>query len=232
MTPTKSPLILTTALLALPLGALAQDANRDLSYTWLELDYSILDVDVFDDESGLVDDVDDGNGWGVNGSFAFTPMFFGFAGYSKTDSDVTFSDDDTPLITSSADVEVLELGLGVNVPFQIGSLDTDFVGRAAYVDIDYGSFDFGGSDDPDLEDLDDDSSDGWKADASLRSQLTPRIEGSIGVGYLDVEGTDTFSALGSVLFELTPNWGINLAGDVGDDVSTYVLGVRYSFNRF
>jgi hypothetical protein len=35
-----------------------------------------------------------------------------------------------------------------------------------------------------------------------------------------------------VLIELTPDRGINLSANVGDDVSYYLAGVRYSFQRF
>lgn len=48
----------------------------------------------------------------------------------------------------------------------------------------------------------------------------------------DVKRFDIGSALVNVLIELTPNRGINLSANVGDDVSYYLAGVRYSFQRF
>lgn len=222
-----------TALCALPLAGLAQNTpnDSDLSYTFLEVDYTNLDIDAFDDDDDVIEDFDDGSGWAVNGSFAFSPRFFGFAGYSETDSDATFNDEGT-ILSESQDTQQFHVGLGLNLPISLGSMPTDFVARAAYVDVDLGDFDFGGSDDPDLDDLNEDSSDGWAADVSLRSQVLSWLEGSLGVGYIDLDDTDSFSVLGNLLFELSPSWGINAAANVGDEVSTYSIGVRYSFDRF
>lgn len=216
--------------LALPVTALAA---ADLSYTYFEVDYINLDIDDFNDNDGLVEDFNDGGGWGVNGSLAFTPMFFGFAGYSETDSDVTFTSDGTTFFSSSQDVARLDVGLGLNKRLDIAVLNQpDLVVRAAYVDIDVGNLDLGGSSDPSIDDLNDDGSDGWYSDASLRSQLLPQLEVSAGVRYTDIEDTSELSFIANVLFELNQNWGINLAVDAGDDIRTYALGLRYSFARF
>lgn len=220
------------ALLAVPLAGHAAEANDELSYTWLEADWMNLDIDAFDDDESVIEDFDDGDGWQVQGSFAFTPNFFGFASFSSTDADAAFRNQDNFLITESQDVERFDVGLGVNFPVEVWARPTDIVARAAYVDVDYGDFDFGASGDSDLGDLDDDSSDGWTADLRLRSQPWEKVEASVGVGYIDIEEADNFSALGGVLIELTPNWGVNLEANVGDDVSTYLAGVRYSFARF
>lgn len=212
----------------------AQAGNSDgnLSYTFLEVDYLNLDVDVLDD-GDLIDDIDDGGGFAINGSFAFTPTFFAFAGYSVTDSDATVVDEGEVLLSSSQDVNRLNVGLGVNFgvePPGIGA--SDVVLRAAYTDIDFDDFDFGGSNDPDLDDLNDDSSDGYFLDARLRSQLVDWAEGSLGVRYTDIEDADEFSIVGNVLFEFTQNLGVNLEFDAADDVGYYLIGLRYSFARF
>jgi hypothetical protein len=104
----------------------------------------------------------------------------------------------------------------------------DFVGRLGYVDIDFGDFRFGASSDIDANDLRNDSSDGYLVDAGVRSQLLENLEGSLGLRHLDIEGIDNTSLLGSLLFELSPSWDIEFAVDVGDDVSTYLLGIRFS----
>jgi hypothetical protein len=216
--------------LALPATA---QAAADLSYTFFEVDYINLDIDDFNDDDGLVEDFDDGNGWGLRGSFAFTPMFFGFAGYAETDSDVNFTSDGTTFFSSSQDVATLDVGLGLNKQLNIDLLNQpDLVVRAAYVDVDVGNLDVGGSSDPAIDDLNDDGSDGWYSDASLRSQLLPQLEASVGVRYTDIEDASEFSFIGNALFEINPNWGVNLAVDAGDDLRTYALGLRYSFARF
>jgi hypothetical protein len=214
--------------LALPATA---QAAADLSYTFFEVDYINLDIDDFNDDDGLVEDFDDGNGWGLRGSFAFTPMFFGFAGYAETDSDVNFTSDGTTFFSSSQDVATLDVGL--NKQLNIDLLNQpDLVVRAAYVDVDVGNLDVGGSSDPAIDDLNDDGSDGWYTDASLRSQVLTQLEASAGLRYTDIEDSSEVSFIGNALFEINPNWGINLAVDAGDDIRTYALGLRYSFARF
>ena len=99
-----SLLIFATLLGLQTIGASAQSRNPELSYTWLEADYLNLDVDDFDDDEDLIDDWDDGDGWGVRGSFAFTPNFFGFAGYSETDSDASFTDDEMRRVSNSSEL--------------------------------------------------------------------------------------------------------------------------------
>lgn len=219
---------------ALPLTAPSTSfAAGDLSYSWLQVDYLNVDVDDFDGNDGLLEDFDDGNGWGVNGSLAFTPMFFGFAGYSETDSDVTFTSDGTTFLSSSQDVARLDVGLGLNVPLDLPILrKPDLVVRVAYVDVDVGNLDLGESSDPSIDDLRSDGSDGWYSDVSLRAQFLPWLETSAGLRYTDIGDSNELSVLASLLFEVSPNWGINLGVDLGGDIRTYAAGVRYSFARF
>lgn len=228
-------LLAAIALCAAPTGATfaaTGDPDGELSYTFLEVDYVNLDIDAVDDDEGLIDDLDDGGGWGVRASFAFTPNFFAFGDYSVTDSDATFIDEEEVLLSSTQDVKRLNLGLGLNFGVDVPVVgESDVVFRAAYTDIDFDDFDFGGSDDPDLDDLNEDSSDGYFADVALRSQLAPWAEASLGVRYTDIESSDEFSVIGNVLLELTRNWGLNLEFDAGDDLGTYLIGVRYSFHR-
>ena len=219
---------------ALPVSTASAQAGTDgdLSYTYFEVDYVNLDVDVVDDGEGGLEDIDDGSGYGFRGSFAFTPMFFGFADYSVTDSDATFVDENQVLLSSSQDVKRLDVGLGLNYGLDwpvVGASDAVF--RLAYVDVDFDDFNFGASDDPDIDDLDDDGSDGYFADALLRSQLTTWADASLGVRYTDISSSEEFSLIGNVLFEFTPQWGINLELDSSDDVGYYLLGIRYSFDR-
>lgn len=228
-------LLAVVALAALPLAsAAAQTSSTDgeLSYTFLEVDYVNLDVDVVDDDEGGLEDIDDGGGYGFRGSFAFTPNFFGFASYSITDSDATFIDENEVLLSSSQDVKRLNVGLGINFgvdPPVVG--DSDVVLRLAYSDIDFDDFDFGGSDAGGIDDLNEDSSDGYVADALLRSQLASWAEGSLGVRYTDIDAAEEFSVIGNVLLEMTQQWGVNLEIDASDDVGYYLIGVRYSFDR-
>ena len=47
--------------------------------------------------------------------------------------------------------------------------------------------------------------------------------------YTDLDYGDNTSFFGNLLFEVSDNIGINLGGDFGGDLSTYSLGLRYSF---
>ena len=223
----KIKLFLATGLLALPTLVTAAEG---LGYTNVELDYINLSIDPYDEEGTLLEDFDDGNGGAIRGSFGVTDRIFIFGGYSIVDSEASFIDQDTVLFTSSRDVKRFDLGAGFNVPLS-NSARTDFVGRFAYSDVDFGDFDFGGGNNPGLNDLNEDSSDGFFIDGLLRSQITDMIEVSGGARYTEIEDADSLSFIGNVMYEFTPNWGINLEVDVGDDISQVLLGARYTFGR-
>lgn len=134
------------------------------------------------------------------------------------------SEDVFPLIEDT-DIKRLDVGIGTNMEINDR---VDFIGRIAYTDIDFGDFDFGASSDTDLDDLLEDDSDGYFVDAGVRSQLTANLEGSIGIRYLDLQDVDNTSLIGSLLYEINPSWDIDLQIDAGDEISTYLLGVRFS----
>ncbi len=225
----KHVLSLITLSVVLALSRLAMAAG-DLSYSSLEVDYINLSIDPFDDAGTVLEDFDDGNGWGGRASFAFSENMFAFGSYSVIDSEATFVDDGDVLFVSDRDIKRFDIGAGFNMPmFETASAQTDFVIRAAYSDVDFGDFDFGGTDGGGLDDLNEDSSDGFYVDALLRSQLASWLELSGGVRYNDLEADDSFSFIGNALFEMTPNWGINLEVNAGEDNSLVMLGVRFSF---
>jgi len=205
-------------------------AAGDLRYTYFEVNYMYLSIDPFDEDGFIFEEFDDGNGVAFRGSFAFTDNFFIFGGYSIVDSEATFVDRGTVLFTSDRDVKRLDIGAGFNTQiFQTRNSQTDIVARVAYSDIDYGEFNFGAGVVSGLRDLNDDSSDGFFADVALRSQMMTWLELSGGVRYTKIEDADSFSFIGNALFELTPNWGLNLEIDAGSDIKQVMLGVRFSF---
>lgn len=218
---------------ALGIGTIAAPgavlATEGLSYTYAQLDYIVRDVDVFEDDEDFIEDFDDGNGYALKGSFAFTDNFFIFGELSETESDVTFASENVFPIPAQQDVTQIKAGAGMSLEI---AERTDFVGRVAYTDIDFGDFtDFrpGGidQDDFDLGDLGDDSSDGFFVDAGVRSQLLENLEGGIGVRYADIEDIDDTTLFGNLMFELTDNWSIDLNVDAGDELATYSLGARW-----
>jgi outer membrane receptor protein involved in Fe transport len=207
-------------------------AAEGLEYSYFELDAIGRDIDAFDDEEGVIEDLDDGGGWSLGGSYQFLPRFFVFGDYSNTESDVAYTSDNVFPLPAETEIKRFDLGVGMN---QEINDRVDFIGRVAYADIDYNDFDLGsGGDiiDGGLDDardqLQSDDSDGYFVDAGVRAQLTPNLEGTVGVRYTDVQNIDTTTAIGSLMFELSESWGIDLSVDAGDEIATYRLGVRFT----
>ena len=217
----------------LPMAAMAQDSG--LSYNWVEVDYLNLDIDGIDDNEDALEDFNDGAGFAVRGSYALpfvTPGLFIEGSYSSTDAEADYNDANNAAVTREEKIKRLDAKVGYAVPLQLQSLpDTHWVSKVGYVDVDYGDFDFGAGgtqDSNSFQKLDEDKSDGFTIDTSFRSQLTPNLEGSVGLRYTDIEAADGISLIGNVMYEITPNWGLNAEIDAGDELGTYLFGVRYS----
>ena len=180
--------------------------------------------------------MDDGDGFGVTGSLQVTSHLFVFGSYSQTEADFSFVEDTGLPIISGQDIKTVSLGVGFFTPI---NLKTDLVARAGYTDTDIGNFSFGGEDndvfDGDdtlgdaIDDLNEDSSDGYFIDLGVRAQSFDWLEIGGGIRYTDLDQGDDVSAFGNLLFEINPNFGINIAADFGDNVSLYKAGVRFSF---
>lgn len=225
MTP-KQRTVLAAAICLLPVAGLAQDVD-ELSYGYIEADYINLDIDQPGEDNAFEGDWDNGDGFGVTASVPLNEAFFLFGDYTSTDSDFSFRDNTGIVIPGNADVKRVNLGGGFVMPMASGA---DLVIRGAYSDIDLDEFGFGASPSTGaLNDLTEDPSDGYFADVSWRAQWTEAMEGSLGVRYTDIEAADGLSFVGNVLFELSPNWGINLQIDAGDELITYGAGVRMTF---
>ncbi|MEZ5492393.1 MAG: outer membrane beta-barrel protein [Gammaproteobacteria bacterium] len=227
------------SLLALSLIPAAAQAAEEISYSFLEIDYIAQDIDgngegnVFDN---FVEDFEDGDGYGFKGSISLGSNFFIFGNYARTDSEYTFIADDGLLIPDDQDVITLRLGGGFHVPM---STSTDLVVRGAYMDVDFGDYNLGATEnsdinsDDDLEDairdLNDDSSDGYFADVGIRSQITDWLELGGGARYTDLDTGDDLAIFGNALVETGGNFGISIGADFYDDLTTYAIGLRYSF---
>lgn len=231
--------------LQLPLAALAglmllpatSFAAKDLSYSYVELDYIVENVDLYGDNeafTNVVQDVDDGRGFGLTGSFAFTRNMFVFGKYSNTEADFTYINDAGMAVPEGEDIKTMKLGLGYFAPL---TREMDFVARLAYMDVDYGELQFGERDndvqefdeiDNAFRDLTNDSSDGYTIDVGVRSQVVEWLEAGGGIRYTDLDSGDDIGIFGNLLFEINPNMGVNLAVDLGDNLSSYSLGLRLS----
>lgn len=236
MKPSKLALTALAGLIIAPTTSLAAE---DISYTFVEIDYVVQDIDMFEDDDAfdnILEDFDDGDGYQVAGSFQFIDSWFAFGSYSNTQADFTFTNDTGMTIPSDEDIKTLRLGVGYFFPMTTAM---DFVATASYVDVDYGDFNLGATEsdldewdavDDAFNDLDEDSSDGYSLDAGVRSQVVEWVELGGGLRYTDLDSGDDFSVFANALFELNQNMGINLSADFGDDVSTYALGFRYSWD--
>lgn len=236
MKPSKLALTALAGLITIPVTSLAAD---DVSYTYAEIDYVVQDIDLFEDDEAfdnILDDFDDGDGFQIGGSFEFIDSWFAFGSYSNTEADFTFVNDTGMTIPNDEDIKTLRLGVGFFTPI---ATRTDFVATASYVDVDYGDFNLGATEseldewdavDDALRDLDEDQSDGYSLDAGVRSQIVEWLELGGGLRYTDLDTGDDFSLFANALFELNQNMGINLSADFADEVSTYALGFRYSWD--
>jgi len=206
--------------------SLSANAAEDLSYSYLEIDYINLNIDEVGDSGSVLDDLDNGGGWGARGSFALTPNWFLFGNYSVTDADASFIDDTNQFFRANTDINRLDVGAGYHSPINSKS---DLVIRVAYTDIDSDGFNFGGSASASFNDLNDDNSDGFFVDASMRSQLMDTLEGSLGVRYTDLEQFDNISVIGNLMYELSPSMGLNFGLEAGDNISHFLIGLRFSY---
>ena len=224
------------SMVLLPAGAMAAEG---VSYTFLEGDYLVQDIDLFEDDDAfdnVLEDFDDGDGFGLQGSVAFMDNLFLFGHYARTEGDFTFVDDTGVVIPQGEDIKSFRVGLGFNAPL---AQSVDLVARAAYYDLDFGDFNLGSSEsqvgnvnevEDAFDDLNEDASDGYMADIGARAQLVPWLEGGAGLRYTSLEASDDFSVFGNLMFEMTENFGFNLTADFGENISTYSFGLRYSFH--
>lgn len=220
--------LLALGVCLVPAVGFAQQGTVDeLSYGYIELDYINLDVDQPGEDGDPFDnDFDNGGGWGISASVPITEAFFLYGDYTETESDFGFRDNLNVFVPGNVDIIKMNLGLGFVMPM---SERTDMVFSGGYTDLDYDRFRLGASGDPSTNDLRADSSDGFTIDARLRSQLSTMLEGSIGARYTDIQDIDGLSLISNLMWEFSPNWGLNLSLDAGDDLMTWGMGVRYSY---
>lgn len=183
--------LLPVVVFAMP--ALSQ-AAAEPRYTYAELGY--LNVD-FDDIN------EDGDGFGIGGSYAFHKNFHLVADYQDID------------LSGNADASFFSIGIGGNLPLRPG---LDAVGRVRWIhaEIDVGSSNF--------------DDDGYGLDALLRVMINPQLELNGGVIYEDVGNSDdTALAIGG-LYEIVPNFALGADLEFSDDVTVLFLKGRLYFN--
>lgn len=201
--------------LALAVSSFAAVAG-ELSYSHVEAGYMRTDID----------NLGDGDGFGVNGSVAVSKNFHLFGGYSMQSASEQGID---------VDLNQTRAGVGFNTKLNDRA---DFVARAAYeradIDVDvpgYGTLDA--------------NTDGYSLEAGFRGQLSVDgdIEGWLMAGYeklesaqiedidLDTDGADDdqFYGRAGMLFKFNPTWGVVAEGRFSSDANQAFIGLRASF---
>lgn len=211
--------LLKTMLLLSALGngiLMASNANaRDphISYSYVDLAYVYSEVD------DVVPGVDmDGDGWLAGFSGAIHPNIHLFGSYS----DQTFDLD----LSGAPDIDGTGWDLGIGYNYSINE-KTSIFARVAYVDVE-----------AEASGISEDDN-GYGLSAGIRYMLiTDGIRASVldgiefggSINYVDVDLGDDTSLGAGVLFHITPNVGIGLEGAWGDDESSYLAGVRLTFD--
>jgi len=149
----------------------------------------------------------DGDALALQGSFALNDMFNLVGSYQDGSIDSDFNVD--------VDVKTLELGGGMHFPL---NPTVDLVTQLTWIttEIDAGSF--GNVDD-----------DGYGLGAGIRAMLTPRLELDGGIDYTDVANEDETAFSGKVMYHFTDMFAMTGGFTVGDNTTTYGVGLRANF---
>ena len=165
-------------------------------YTYAEVGYISADFDT----AGISVD---GDGFGINGSYAITDTYHLFAEYSSLGFDF------------SIDLNQLAVGAGGHYAL---SPTMDFVGTLAYLDAEIDSG-FGSI-----------SEDGFGVGIGVRGALNSSFEWEAGIEYSDLGDSDTsFGLDGRYYFTDSVAAGVGVTFD--DDVTVYAIGMRMEFGQ-
>lgn len=170
---------------------------QGFDYNWLSLGYGMVDFD----EINV-----DGNGFGLDGSYALNDDYHVFGEFESFDLDF------------GVDATTFSAGIGYNTEM---SQTVDAFARLSYEYIDVDIPAAGSNDEH-----------GFGFSVGLRFAAGPGVELNAGIDYVDYGsgGDDTAITLGG-LYNFTPAFALGLAGSWGDDVSSYTLIGRYYFGR-
>ena len=189
--------VLFTALIAFSASAGAQGFD----YNYFSVGYQRMNLD-----DGFIDV--DGDGFGVDGSFAINDSFFIFGAYGMGE----FSEQG-----QSVDVDTLSLGIGWHTPL---TERVDFVTGVSYEYIELSASGFGSADE-----------NGYGLGVGLRFQASEAIELTGGINYVDYgDGDDTGFGVG-MLYGISENVDIGVSADWAEDTSAYGVSGRFYFGN-
>lgn len=166
-----------------------------------DLSYSFIEGTYIDSE---FDDLNvDGDGLALEGSIELGDTAFIHAGFGSVDFD------------RGVDLDQRTIGFGAHTPL---SDTVDLVGTIGYVDVEVDT-PFGSIDD-----------DGFSLGVGLRGKLSESFELEGGISYVDLDdaGDDTTFNLGGRYYVME-DLALGLGVGIGDDVTTWNVGVRLVF---
>lgn len=184
------------------LAGTAEAQNRDIRYTYVELDYAGLDIsgDAFD-QTGL--DIE-GDGYRLGASVGIGSNFYAFGDWND------LSIDDT-----SADVEQWSLGVGARGAISDWS---DIIAEFGFLDTKLKDSSSGGSSVSD---------DGIFIALGVRSLPSDNVEMNFKVTYDDL--SERFAGDGAFLYHIGSLFAFRIGVVTDLDITQYTLGVRLSF---
>ncbi len=190
---------------AMALAGMASAQADDLSYSYAEGGFGIVDFDALNE---------DGDGYFVGGSLGFGTNWLGFVEYSVAEFDEAGVE---------ADVDEIQIGFGGHFPMNDS---VDFIGKLAYVDQ---SIDVSANV-PGFGNVSaSDSENGYMLSAGVRGMALERLDLSGAIEYVDVgESDDTGLALRG-LYEFTNMFSLGGRVGMSDDVTEYGVFARFTF---
>jgi opacity protein-like surface antigen len=189
--------VLFTALIAFSASASAQGFD----YNFFSVGYQRMNLD-----DGFIDV--DGDGFGVDGSFAINENFFIFGAYGMGEFEEA---------GQSVDVDTLSAGIGWHTPL---TDRVDFVTGVSYEYVELSAAGFGSADES-----------GYGLGVGLRFQASDAIELNGGINYVDYgDGDDTGFGVG-LLYGVSENVDIGVSADWAEDTSAYGLNGRFYFGN-
>jgi hypothetical protein len=173
----------------------------DLSYSYAEGGFGIVDVDAFSE---------DGDGYFLGGSVGFGKNWLAYAEYSVASFDVSGVE---------ADVDEIQLGFGGHFAMNDS---VDFVGKLAYVDqsVEVSAPGFGSASEDE---------NGYMLSAGIRGMAFGSLDLTGELQYVDVgEEDDTGLALRG-LYGFTDMFSLGARVGMSDDVTEYGVFARFTF---
>ncbi len=197
------PLLIASALAALPLSAFAQA----LSYNYIEGGYLKATL-----EDGDADDFDF-DGYTIGGSGKLAEQVYLFGDYRSLESDTVNG--------TRLDVSTARAGLGLIVPVN-PNFDITFGGGVAFAKFDYEGSGAG------LTPEDNDDT-GYFVQSIARAKVIPALEINGGYRYEKVFDESESTGLIGGVFNFTPAFAAIANYEFGDEFDRYVLGGRFNF---